>query len=54
VDLGTRLSLGATERTGPGWRFLGTIQEAARAAAGERTLATLVGSSGDSADVAPA
>ena len=47
VDLGTRLSLGPDERPGPGWRFLGTVLDAARAAAGEQTLATLVGSSGD-------
>lgn len=52
VDLGARLSVGPNERTGPGWRFLGTMQEAARAAAGDQTLATLVGSSGEPADPA--
>jgi hypothetical protein len=45
VDLGARLSVGARERPGRGWEFLGTLQEAARGAAGERTLASLVGSS---------
>ena len=42
VDLGARLSVGVRERTGPGWEFLGTLQEAARDAAGERTLASLI------------
>ena len=41
VDLGARLS-GVRERTGPGWRFLGDAQDAARDAAGDRTLASLV------------
>ncbi len=41
VDLGVRLSAGPRERTGPGWEFLATLQEAARDAAGERTLASL-------------
>ena len=42
VDLGARLSIGPSRRTGPGWRFLATMQEAARTAAGEQTLAALV------------
>jgi membrane protein len=42
VDLGARLSVGVRERTGPGWEFLGVMQEAARDAAGERTLASLI------------
>jgi membrane protein len=42
LDLGSRLNVGPRERTGPGWRFLETLQKAARAAAEERTLASLV------------
>ena len=42
VDLGARLSAGSQTRTGPGWRFLGTLRDAARAAAGDQTLASLV------------
>lgn len=42
VALGSRLTIGPDTRQGPGWRFLGTIQDAARAAAGERTLASLI------------
>jgi membrane protein len=41
LDLGARLSIGRRGRTGPGWEFLETVQEAARHAAGERTLASL-------------
>jgi len=41
VDLGARLSTGPRERAGPGWEVLATLQEAARDAAGERTLASL-------------
>ena len=42
VDLGARLSVGPSERQGPGWRFLDTVRDAARAAAGDETLASLV------------
>jgi membrane protein len=42
LELGARLSIGPDTRKGPGWQFLGNMQGAARAAAGERTLATLV------------
>ncbi len=42
VDLGARLSTGPDTRKGPGWRFLAAMQDAARTAAGERTLATLI------------
>jgi membrane protein len=43
LDLGSRLSVGPDRRSGPGWSFLGTMRDAARAAAGERTLASLLG-----------
>jgi biotin operon repressor len=43
VDLGARLS-GTRERRGPGWEFLGEAHEATRDVAGDRTLASLVGS----------
>ncbi len=42
VDLGARLSVGPGERSGPGWDFLGHMRDAARSAAGERTLASLL------------
>jgi membrane protein len=42
VDLGSRLSVGPRKRPGPGWRFLDTVRDAARAAAGEKTLASLI------------
>jgi len=42
VDLGARLSVGPRPRTGPGWGFLGSLQAAARGAAGDRTLASLI------------
>jgi len=42
VDLGARLSAGSETRTGPGWRFLAALRDAARAAAGDQTLASLV------------
>ncbi|MCG6927033.1 MAG: YihY family inner membrane protein [Acidobacteria bacterium] len=42
VDLSARLSVGPRKRTGAGWGFLGTMQEAARGAAGDRTLASLI------------
>ena len=48
VDLGARLSVGPDVRKGPGWRFLGTLQDAARTAAGERTLASLLAETGGS------
>jgi membrane protein len=48
VDLGTRLSLGSQKRSGPGWSFLGTMRGAARKAAGERTLASLLAEAGGS------
>jgi membrane protein len=48
VDLGARLSVGPGERSGPGWGFLGHMRDAARAAAGERTLASLLGETGGS------
>ena len=46
VELGHRLTVGAEERPGPGWRFLGTLRDAARAAVGERTLASLLAEGG--------
>jgi membrane protein len=48
VDLGARLSLGTRERSGPGWGFLGQMRDAARTAAGERTLASLLAEPGGS------
>jgi membrane protein len=42
IELGAQLSVGPKERTGPGWRFLGTLREAARSAAGEKTVASLL------------
>jgi membrane protein len=42
VDLGARLSVGSRERPGPGWEFLAALHDAARNAAGERTLASLI------------
>jgi len=46
VELGHRLTVGAEELPGPGWRFLGTLRDAARAAVGERTLASLLAERG--------
>jgi membrane protein len=42
VDLGARISVGSRGQTGPGWEFVGTLREAARGAAGDRTLASLI------------
>jgi membrane protein len=42
LDLASRLTLGERLCTGPGWRTLADLQAAARAAAGERTLASLL------------
>jgi membrane protein len=42
LDLASRLTLGEGPRPDPGWRALAALHEAARAAAGERTLATLI------------
>jgi len=43
LDLASRLSLGERVRTGPGWRVLADLQGASRAAAGDHTLASLLG-----------
>jgi membrane protein len=43
VDLAARLGIPPEKRRGPGWPFLGTLQAAAREAAGSRTLAELIG-----------
>ena len=42
VDLGARISVGSRGQAGPGWEFVGTVREAAQAAAGDRTLASLI------------
>jgi membrane protein len=42
LDLASRLSLGERPTAGPGWRALCDLQAAARAAAGESTLASLL------------
>ena len=42
IDLGAEMSVDPTARPGPGWRFLGELRDAARAAAGEQTLDSLV------------
>ena len=42
VDLGARLTVGPDERQGPGWGFLARLREAARRAASEETLASLL------------
>lgn len=41
VDIASRLSVGEEQRQGRGWQALTALQEGARAAAGERTLADL-------------
>jgi len=46
VDLGARLTVGAGDRTGPGWSFLQTLHEAGQHAAGERTLADVLADPG--------